>query len=342
MKTPTSFEAAVNGPYVVAVVCDRPPDDLGISPVVMTQRAATPDDPRVIDGHCSPRPNTHLLSGHMVQPGFIHVAESTDRSTVADWDFALEAVNGSYDLVAASDLAIAVRRGIKVDGDTHVDPDVDVDQEGQALVDVSFTAANPEPGESLSVAVGILTATNPDVPAQIYDGTLAEARVAPDSALVATDTQSVSVRARNGNAVRALRRPFRAGGDTAFTLPPAIQGLAWTADDQTFAASWTSLPPFDTLSVDAFGSPTTSRRAVDYQLSASSSFLATTGGTTLAIDTELPGFKPEWKLDFTDRYQRLFTAQQGKETAVLTTSMTNEIVNGPLETDHPRIGRTRP
>ncbi len=328
MKTPISFEAEVHGPYVVAVVCDQPPVLGATRPVLTSQYARTPDGPHELAADCAAAPSTHLITGHMVQAGFVELGSSVDRSDVADWDFELETVNGSYDLVAASADRVSVRRAVKVEGDLAVTPDVDVGQ-GMLMVDVAFTASNAAPGETLSVGVGLLTQTNPDLPAPLYLGPIATAKAAPDAALLATDVQSVSLRAQSGNATRALRRPFRVGGDTAFALPPAVGDLAWAVESGKLSASWSTLPEADNLGALAFGLPA-SGRAADLQLSVSGKFLAATGITQIALDTDIPGFKPEWKVDFTQRYQRVLSAQKGTELGTLTTSEVGEIVNGAL------------
>jgi hypothetical protein len=275
----------------------------------------------------------------MLQAGFVGLGASNDSSDVAGWDFSLEAVNGSYDLIAASADHVAIRRAVKVDGDLAVTPPVDVEKDGAVLVDEAFVATNALPGETLSVAVGLLTPTNPDIPATLYLGPIDTAKAAPDAALVATDIQSVSLRARSGHASRALRRPFRVGGNLAFTLPPAIDGLQWAVNSAEISASWATLPAADFVNVIAFGLPSEGR-AADFALVASAKFLAATSTTQLDLDTDIPGFKPEWKVDFTKRYERGLIAQQGTETGVLTTSEFVEVVNS-LAADASPGGRTR-
>jgi hypothetical protein len=158
-----------------------------------------------------------------------------------------------------------------------------------------------------------------DLPVSALDAV----KLVPDAALTPSDTQTVEVRASQGAMVRSLRRPFRAGGDTRYPLPAAIGNLQWTLAGAQLSASWSSMPELDELSMFAFSGPSTGVRPL-YRLSASADFLSTTGIQQLGFDTDLPGYKADWKIDFARGYQRSLqaTRTQGSAIAVTSTSET--------------------
>lgn len=340
--TPTSnstFEVVVHGPYIVAVVCTGTGSD-GVSRTSTAHTAQTPDDPRQITG-CVATPPTHKVTGHMVQAGAIQLGEAGARSTVADWNFEIAVPDGTFDLVATTDQAVMFRRGVAVKGDLAIAPAIDVASGGTALVPVAFSAPNAAPDETLSVSVGLLGPTDPALPARVYLGPLATARAVPSAGLLATDTQSASVRAaKGGTALRALRRPFRVGNDTAFVLPPPL-GVTWSTDGGLLAVGWSVLPDHDVLSVFAAGTAVGGRMQVDYEVAMSARFLTATAITKFAIDTDIPGFQKAWTIDLAAGYSRDATVQQGTELGTLTTSEVTETVPGVRLDPPPPGGRAR-
>lgn len=325
-KTPTVYVAEVHGPYLITVVCDLASDGSPGTAVTTWQAARTLDDPLEISTPCKLSPVPRTVTGHMVQSGHLHVGPRGTASQQAEWDFRLALPDGTYDLVATAADRIAVRRGIAINiADAVVMPPVDVAQEGVALGDVAFTATNAAPDETVEVAVGLLTPTNTTVPAYIYSGPLATAKAAPDGALLGTDIQSVSVRANRGGQMRALRRPFRVGGDTAFTLPPPIGDPAWTSKGGQLVASWSTLPPMDALLLWAYG-PLRPPVQGSHEVNLSRSFLDATGITQATLETDIPGYKPEWRVGVSGSYTRQVFAQQGTETAVVMTSWVTETI----------------
>jgi hypothetical protein len=180
--------------------------------------------------------------------------------------------------------------------DVALTPAVDVTRDGIAFATAAFSASNAAPDETLS-AVAYLQNPTLVLAADLPISPLDAVKVAPDPALAAGDTQSVEVRATRGAMVRALRRPFRVGGDTTYTLPAAIGNLQWTLAGQQLAASWSTMPDLDELSMLAFSGPSTGVRPL-YQLSASADFLSATGIQQIGFDTDVPGYHPDWKIDF--------------------------------------------
>jgi hypothetical protein len=199
---------------------------------------------------------------------------------------------------------------------------VDVPRDGIAFATAAFSASNAAPDESLS-AVAHLQNPTLVLAADLPVSPLAAVKVAPDLALAAGDTQSVEVRASRGAMVRSLRRPFRVGGGTTYTLPDAIGNLQWTLAGQQLAASWSAMPELDELSLLAFSGPSTGVRL--YQLSASADFLSATGIQQIGFDTDIPGYQTGWKIDFARGYQRLLQATRTQDSAIATTSSSETI-----------------
>src|SRR5262245_32746758 len=80
----------------------------------------------------------------------------------------------------------------------------------------------------------------------LYSGPPDAVQFLPEAGLIATDRQTVSLRAStataNGASLRAFRRPFRVGGNTSYTLPPPLGSPQWTVAGTQVAVSWTQLP----------------------------------------------------------------------------------------------------
>jgi hypothetical protein len=326
MKTPTSFTAEVHGPYVVTVVCEDPAT--GRSRTL--QVARTPDDANNLALPCdlpAMTPSGYAVTGHMVQAGFVQLGSSSDTSEDADWDFQLSAANGSYDLIATTTERIVVRRAIEVNADLVVTPPVDVAAEGTALVNVALTAPDATPDEALAASVDLATPTN-SLPARVYLGPAATAKVARNSALLPTDTQSVAVRATNGTALRELQRPFRVGDDTEYALPQPLGGVQWAIEHGQLSTSWITLPQLDHLDMSASSSAADGTELARHSLDMTPLFLAETGITHIAIDTEIPGYKHEWRIDFAGRYTRDLTGKHAVNDDLVTSSVT-EAVNAP-------------
>lgn len=326
IRTATRFDAVVHGPYIITVVCSLPFFDAGFDDLSTTQLAGTPSDPHDLSA-CEVPTSAHQVTGTMLQPGFVQLGDAGARSTAPNWSFQLTEPSGIFDLVATTTDAIATRRTQVINADVAIQPAIDMTVEGKPLGAISFTAPNADPAETTQVSVGLLTAHNPNIPARIFLGALSPAKAAPDTALIATDVQSASVRGIDGPALRALRRPIRIGGNTAYTLPPPLGGVQYTVVNGQISVSWTSLPDLDFLQLFIGGNAAGGLTPVDYGLDMSASFVAALGTRHIAIDTAIEGFRPDWTVDFTQPYSRDLTAQKGTELGTLTTSELTELVN---------------
>jgi hypothetical protein len=333
MTTPTSFEIEVHGPYVVTVVCE----DLATGRSKTLQVAGTPDDANTFKqlscGLTAPSEpqSEHAITGHMVQAGYVHLGSSSDTSEDANWDFQLSAADGTYDLIAVTTDRIAVRRDIAVTADLAVTPDVDVAAEASPLVDIAFYIDNAAQGENLTLSVDLVA--DGQSPAQVYHGPPDIAKVVP-SALVTTEKQVITLQATSGVSLRSLQRPFLVHDETQYTLPIAISGVQWTIDQGQLSTSWTALPPLDVLDISVTRPATDDTASADHNLRVTPAFVGETGITHIAIDTDIPGYKPEWRIDFNDSYARSITASHKTDDQLNTSSVT-ENVNVPAPDDHP-------
>lgn len=301
--TPQTFHARVRGAFTVLAVCpdlefprtqliSRVPAD-GVVEVFCTFPDAGPE---------------HQVVGSMVEPGSVSFASSRRTSAAPNWRFQVPVSAGTYDLVASNADRVAVRRNIAVNGDITL-PAVDLAQEGTALLANPITLTNPVPGEQ-SEAVVFLMTPGTDPQAQISRGLPANAKIAPDSVLAAGEDQEVSVRSTFNDGItsilRSARRSIRSGGNSVFTLRPLLAGLAYTINNRgELVVSWSSGERVDFLT---FSASDAAGRSISLDVTAG--YLAATGQTRLTLTTNVPGYQPEWKLDFvTDYYFRDTFAQ---------------------------------
>lgn len=333
MKTPTSFEAEVHGPYIVAAVCDAFD---GI--FVTRQIGRTVDDPHDIDLICGESGNNRKVTGHMVQAGQVTLGPAAEGSGAGNWDFELHVPDGTYDLFAWSSDQITVRRSIAVNADLGVTPPVDVDQQGMPLAAVAFSAANAASAVQLraSVLLGAKTA----VQLELYNGPIATAKVAPEAVLVSTDDQTVSLQATNGTAGRALRRPFRVGGDTTYTLPSPLGAVQWNVENGQLAVSWATTPALHDLFAPSLGLSADHTYSAAYTLAMSSGFVAATQIKSATFDTGLPGYKPEWKIDLGGQYHRELDFQR-VESGQIMTIWDGAVVNTTPASNSPALPASR-
>jgi hypothetical protein len=300
MKSPTSYEIQVHGPYVVAVACDYN----GVSDV--SQIGRTLDESHDLGTRCPRSSGSRKVTGHMAQAGQMVFGKHFERSTDPDWEFQFFVDDGAYDLLAMTADRIAVQRKVAVNGDLVVSPTVDVTQQGMALANVAFSAANAAAGEALRASVRLGTADSAQ--AEIYGGPIATAKVAPEAVLAATDSQTVSLQATKVTAStttgRAMRRPFRVGGDLSYTLPAPISAPQWAVESSQLVVTWTSRPDADYLIAFASGTSADGQLFTSNSLDLSAAFLAATKLTRATFATDVPGYKPAWLVDLTHAYTR--------------------------------------
>lgn len=124
---------------------------------------------------------------------------------------------------------------------------------------------------------------------------------------------------------RALRRPFRVGGNTVYTLPAALGGVQWAIANSDFRAKLelrASVRHAPRGHEQGRGADAVPAPRPEPELLRGDRRHGT------ILDTAIPGYKPEWRVSFTGRYFRKLVAQRvtGVETA--TTSVT-ELTTAP-------------
>ncbi|HWO23031.1 MAG TPA: hypothetical protein VNO30_30025 [Kofleriaceae bacterium] len=322
MKTPTSFEAVVHGPYVISVACEN----LTTGEFTTRQVARTPEDEHDVKLECEPAaPSTHAITGHMMQAGRVQLGGASKTSQTADWDFALDVPSGTYDLMASTADRIALRRAIAITGDLEITAPIDLAQEGKDLAAAAFTVTNAAANETLSAAVSLGKAGQ-KLAFDVYQGPIATAKIAPDSALVESDLQRAAVTATAGNERRTLSRSFRVGGTTAYTLPAPLTGMKWEQANGNLAVSWGAITEPASFTVDVSGASADGSKHQRHHLEISSRFAAETKITRATVDTSIAGYKPEWKIDLAREYTRTLTVERASNNE-LATNAVSEIAN---------------
>lgn len=321
----------VHGPYIVTVVCE-------IDGLVMTaQIARTPDDDRELDMDCFQWNDAPFsVTGTMAQPGMIGFDNFLDFSDTPNWQFHLRAGPEPHDLLAIAGGRIVIRRGLVFGADATI-MDVDVAQEGVALAPASFTATNATAGEALDVVVELGTATT--LWGLVYSGPPTSAKIIPSAVLNATDQQTVWMTARRGELARFVGRDHRAGDATAFALPDPMGAPQVSTAGDKVVGTWDTLPEGDMLYLVADGFATDGIYRV-HDLALSPRFMAETGATEAALDAELPGYLPAWRLDFSKEHTIRLAAMR-KEAGEVRGSDLRRTINAPVPRARPR-GLQRP
>jgi hypothetical protein len=299
LKTPTEFEASVHGPYFVTVVCTY-----GSTFSRTLQMGRTLDDPQDLGTFCNVPTGEHNVSGQMVQPATMVFGKTVEHALTDNWEFQFSVPSGSYDLFATSHNLLTLRRAIAVNGDLVVMPAVDLVQQGTPLADMSFSAVNATADEDLQASVRFWTADSAN--AELYFGPSMAAKVVPESLLTATDNQTVSVQAwrRGTGAGRAFRRPFRIGNEATYMLPTPIEGVQWASENGRLVVSWAARPEAYFLIAFVEGTTMDGTSSADNTIQLSVPFMTSTGVTHAAIDMDIPGLAPKWKVDLGQLYIR--------------------------------------
>jgi hypothetical protein len=302
---PGQYEIGVHGPYTVAAVC------VSGESAATRERSLTPEDPTDVDLSCllaPPSPDSHVTGTTVNLPfGHVEIGHAIGSVTTAAPGFDIVVPDGTYDVIARADSGdaamdrIAFRRHVVVAGPTLVTPAIDVAAEGTPSLAVTPAVTNLGPGETLAL-LGELTAgatsSNVEFP------NLGVVHVLPDAALLASDVQSILVAAIVGTATRSVKRRYHQGASTQFTLPPALVAQLVVTGDQ-LALQWSSLPPTDVLQLEHRQQTADGNGSVMQSRELSAHYLAATGATRAALDTDLPGYAAAWRVDVTRSSGRL-------------------------------------
>jgi hypothetical protein len=149
----------------------------------------------------------------------------------------------------------------------------------------------------------------------------------PDSVLVASDSQSLSISASLGDLNRSVfLDDVRSSTSRSVTLPEHISGVTLSESGGAISAEWGALPDHDelTLTLDqTIGGST----FLFHDLRISPAY-ADELGTSITLDLDIPGFDPAGKPDVTSEYNRSFAASLGRD-GLRAQSQVNEAVNQP-------------
>jgi hypothetical protein len=322
-----SYQAAVHGPYLVTIVCASGDQRNTV------QLGRTLDDPRDLGTLCAPAASpagAHKVTGQMAQAGQVAFAHQLASGTSSNWGFQFSVPGGSFDLLAATADALVVRRAVAVHADMAV-PAVDAAADGTPLASAAFSVTSAAQDRTEQLEASVALATGAAGPIELYRGPIDQARIAPQSILVTADNQTVEIRATapatagaTMTAARALRRPFRAGGDTAFALPPSLGTVQWDARTD-LTATWAAQAGLGSLIASGTGTSADGLSLASCQVDLSESFLAATAATTATCDTNLSGYKPEFKIDFTRAYTRQVVFQHAQADTVATVAETESV-----------------
>jgi hypothetical protein len=210
---------------------------------------------------------------------------------------------------------IEIRPNVVVSRSLPVFP-FDLTIDGSPYVSAPIFAANADPGAFVH-AVTRIEAADGTFPFPIFDLPLPGGQVVPNEVMT-TDNQTVSVQTDvftgTNNVFRdenlASRRPWRLGDDPAFVEPPQITNAAWELDGfgQLFA-SWQALPPSLANLTDEVRGFTVFGDFVDDYTEMSPAFLAQVHPTRAAVDTTIPGFQPDWVIDYNATFGGSYTRQ---------------------------------
>jgi hypothetical protein len=251
-------------------------------------------------GTCNPGPFEGELAtvrGTMRESGAVWLGgrsgSSYSMSLIGPWTFDLPAIPGVESVLIATDdigqfggaSRIAIRRGLAFQSDTEVS-ELSLAAEGEPLLEVDVAIENTQPDET-----SFHTST-----AVIVDGAYAEvsdsldARARFVSNLLPGDEQYVSldVSARPTADLSTSRRLTTSSADfSGLTFPPRLEDVVQFGSDG-LAATWSELPT-EYSELELF-----SASASIVVVRATRRWIDSHQVTSLALDTNVPGFDPTW------------------------------------------------
>jgi hypothetical protein len=280
------WELQVDDVYTLAAVCGDATNgfDVAYQGQTVSGDGATVELPCFGFGSTG---TTVDVTGTMAQPGTVQMGFISDTSTMTNWPFTLPVATGMHDLVANSDTRVLIRRDLNITAAMTL-PKVDVVADGSAFISVPVTVSATDADEHVFTRVTWFTA-NDFALFQGIPGTTA--KVVPDALLAPTDIYRLHAEASGPTTFRSTSERYKSGASTNFTLPPRLTNVTVTPDH----ATWTGTLPDGTS--EFYTESSTATSFVDAHISGTPSWLGTQ--TTYAIDYNIPGFRPEWKVDFT-------------------------------------------
>lgn len=320
----TEFELEVATRYDLVIVCER----TGARPAInTTQYSRTRDDADELLGLCPSFPFT--VSGTMVQAGQISLGPSSSSTTRTNWQFALSAKRGTFDLLLLGmtgnfmPTTFGARRDLAVTNDLNLGT-IDLDQEDmQPLVQRTYQVTNALAEERARATTWLLHEESAIPFFSILPG--ATAALAPDTALSASERQLVEVGAAQGiSDAPDVTRGVIVNPETStpITLPDPLGTPRFEHQGQRSVATWTSLPEYDELRFLRAAAPEGQPRQA-YELRMSYAYAEAIAVSQLELDfSTIPGFKPEWNLAANASVGFNFAAGKGEGVAEGNTSST--------------------
>jgi len=159
----------------------------------------------------------------------------------------------------------------------------------------------------------------------------------PASLLTANDSQFLVVDVVTTSTKRTVSTVFT-GNETTFTLLPAVSDITYTSTGGKLTATWSSLPAYDSIVLDAL----VSTSATDFSAQA---VRVSRGGSRKRRDRSRirhlrPGYDGSWTLDLTGPYSRDFGVEQTTD-EITYDSLLEEGVNGAVRSrpGHQRLSK---
>jgi hypothetical protein len=328
-----------HGAYSVAVVCA-----IDANTVLTWQSLRTVDDDLSdtvtepeIDTPCSSAPPArNQVTGKLIQAGFAHLDDADAQTASANQDITLSVPNGTFDLVATTDLAdpamnkTLIRRGVAITANNQSLGDIDAST-GLAQGPLAISLDNPpsaDPKKSTEVVettVDVTTKNNAG-PARVshaqYNLTDKTVKIygLPTAMLMPGDKQSVTFIGTNQpkdttiTTTRSVTKLFETGDDVAtgesgLSLPPKIAIPDWRMDAGRLSVALPTLPSLDNLTIETSGTAVTGGKTAKYEIDISSGYFDSTTLARPVFDTTIPGFKSDWTINFKLHYSRQITSE---------------------------------
>lgn len=327
--------------YSVAVVCQ-----VDANTVLTWQAFHTVDDDTsdtvkepTLQTPCNAAPPArNQVTGTLVQAGFAHLDDADFQSSSPAASITLEVPDGTFDLVASTDLADAsmnktlIRRNVMISSSNSSSLLLGVvdASTGSAQVALSLSLNNPpdpkKSTETVEATVDVTTKNNAG-PGRVshaqYDLKNQEINIfaLPNAALTSDDTQNATFIGSDHPkptvmTTRSITKPFSVGDDTAtgmsgFTLPAKISIPSWGFDQNRLSVALPALPALDDLTIETAGtSSTDATKNAKYMINITKNYFTDTTLARPVFDTNITGFQPAWKIDFTKQYSRQITSER--------------------------------
>lgn len=219
------------------------------------------------------------VTGTMKQPGSLYMIDR-DAGDTPNWSFDLAISLGTHDLIALDADRAVVKRDLEILADTTL-PAIDT-AEGELLVDRVFTT---DAAVDEDVTTSLLWFTGNSMAYIPLGGTAV--KVPPVSLTQLSDVRYLSIDAASNDGYRTVYLTDAAAGSSIEFLP-RLEGVAFNDDGVTWSGD---LPGTD---ADLY----LYEGLKSITMSVSAGWIA--GRNKIAVDTDIPGFDPAWRISKPD------------------------------------------